>query len=146
MAIDRHGAGLAVLRILLGVFFLFQGIGRLSWFGSSLVLARQLDAWLRGVSPASISARYLTRFIMPHTAVFARLVPTGELAAGLAMLFGFWTPFFAFLAFCMVLNFHIASGAIFTYGFLTNGYGLPVLGSTLALTLGGVRLPWSIRS
>jgi uncharacterized membrane protein YphA (DoxX/SURF4 family) len=146
MAIDRHGTGLAALRILIGVFFLFQGIGKLPWFADSSLLTRQLDGWLRALPPESISAHYLTRFAIPHTAVFARLVPIGELSSGLAMLFGFWTSLFAFIAFCMVLNFHIASGAIFTYSFLTNGYGLPVLGATLALALGGVRLPWSIRS
>jgi uncharacterized membrane protein YphA (DoxX/SURF4 family) len=145
MAIDRHGAGLVALRILIGVFFLFEGIGKLHWFASSSMLAGQLNAWLRALPPASISARYLTRFIIPYTAVFARLVPIGELSSGLAMLFGFWTSLFAFIAFCMVLSFHFASGAIFTYSFLTNGYGLPVLGATLALALGGVRLPWSIR-
>ncbi len=59
------------------------------------------------------------------------------------MIVGFWTAFVAFLAFVMVVNFHIASGVIFRYGFLTSGYGLPMLGGTLAL--GGVRLPWSIR-
>ena len=37
----------------------------------------------------------------------------------------------------MALNFHIGSGALFKYSFLTNGYGLPVLGSTLALALAG---------
>ena len=146
MAIDRHGAGLVTLRILIGVFFLFEGIGKLHWFADSSALARQLDGWLRAVSPTSISAHYLTRFVLPHTVAFARLVPIGELSSGLAMLFGFWTSLFAFIAFCMVLNFHIASGAIFTYSFLTNGYGLPVLGSTLALALGGARLPWSIRA
>jgi hypothetical protein len=39
----------------------------------------------------------------------------------------------------MALNFQIASGVIFKYSFLTNGYGLPVLGSTLALVLSGSR-------
>ena len=146
MAVDRHGAGLATLRILIGIFFLFQGIGKLHWFVDSSNLAGQLDGWLRALSPDSLSARYLTRFITPHTALFARLVPLGEISSGLAMLFGFWTSLFALIAFCMVLNFHIASGAIFKYSFLTNGYGLPVLGATLALALGGVRLPWSIRS
>ena len=58
---------------------------------------------------------------------------------------GFWTPLFAFIAFFMALNFQIASGAMFHYSFLSSGYGLPVLGSTLALALGGVRLPWSVR-
>jgi hypothetical protein len=45
----------------------------------------------------------------------------------------------------MVLNFHVASGALFQYRFLTNGFGLPVLGGLLALAVGGVRLPWSVR-
>ena len=43
----------------------------------------------------------------------------------------------------MALNFQFASGALFKSTFLTSGYGLPVLGSTLALAIGGVRLPLS---
>jgi hypothetical protein len=49
------------------------------------------------------------------------------------------------IVFFMALNFQIASGAVVHFSSLTSGYGLPVLGSTLALTLGGSRLPWSIR-
>jgi uncharacterized membrane protein YphA (DoxX/SURF4 family) len=145
MAIDRHGVGLATLRIFIGLFFLFEGVNKLRWFVDTSLLAGQFDAWLRTLAPGSLGARYLMRFAIPHTALFARLVPLGELSSGLAMLFGFWTPGFAFIAFFMVLNFHIASGVIFRYSFLTNGYGLPVLGATLALAIGGVRLPWSIR-
>ena len=52
---------------------------------------------------------------------------------------------FAFAAFFMALNFQFASGALFKYSFWSSGCGLPVLGSTLGLTIGGVRLPWSIR-
>ena len=37
------------------------------------------------------------------------------------------------------------AGYIFKYSYLTNGYGLPVLGGTLALALGGARLPFSLR-
>lgn len=44
----------------------------------------------------------------------------------------------------MVLNFHVASDVIFHYSYLTNGYGLPVMGSLLALALSGTRLPSSI--
>ena len=33
----------------------------------------------------------------------------------------------------------------FKLAFLTSGYGLPVLGSTLGLAVGGIRLPWSVR-
>jgi uncharacterized membrane protein YphA (DoxX/SURF4 family) len=72
-------------------------------------------------------------------------VPLGELCSGVALLVGFWTPLFALLAFCLALNFQFASGALFRYSFLTSGYGLPVLGATLGLAIGGVRLRWSVR-
>ena len=82
---------------------------------------------------------YLHRIAIPGVAIFARLVPLGEFSAGVALVAGFWTPLFAFIAFFMALNFQIASGALFRYSFLTSGYGLPVLGSTLALALAGSR-------
>ena len=72
-------------------------------------------------------------------------MPLGEITSGAALVAGIWTPLFAFVAFFMALNFQFASGALFKYSILTSGYGLPVLGSTLALAVGGVRLPWSIR-
>jgi uncharacterized membrane protein YphA (DoxX/SURF4 family) len=145
MAIDRQGTGLAILRICLGVFFLFEGIGKLAWLTDSSVLAARFNGWLSEAAVGSTSRWYLEHVAIPGTAVFARLVPLGELAAGVALIVGFWTPIAAFLAFVMVINIHIASGALFRYAFLTNGYGLPVLGSTLGLALGGVRLPFSLR-
>lgn len=146
MALDRQGMGLTSLRILIGVFFLFQGFSKLRWFVDTSLLAQQLAGWAHGVAPGSISARYLQHVAIPYTSFFARLVPLGEICSGIAMLVGFWTSLFAFVAFVVALNVHIASGAIFQYSFLMNGYGLPVLGGTLALAIGGVRLPWSIRS
>ena len=143
MAIDRQGTGLTLLRILLGVFFLFQGLGNLPWLLNASPLSQQLEAWQHSVPSGSISAQYLQRVAVPFAAVLARLVPVGEIGVGLAMIAGFWTSVFAFIAFVMVVNFHIASGVIFTYGFLTNPYGLPVLGGTLALAIGGNRLPLS---
>jgi len=146
MALDRQGTGLTCLRIMLGVFFLFQGLSKLRWFVHSSLLAQQLAGWHRGVAPGSSGAWYLERVAIPYTGFFARLVPLGEICSGLAMLAGFWTPLAAFIAFFMTLNFHIASGGLFTHSFLIDGYGLPVLGGTLALAIGGVRLPWSIRN
>ncbi len=146
MAMDRHGTGLAILRIAIGIFFLFEGIGKIRWFTDPSILAGQLDGWLHAVPAGSVSHLYLQRVAIPGVAVFARLVPLGEIASGVAMILGFWTPFFALVAFFMAMNFQFASGALFKYSILTSGYGLPVLGATLALALGGVRLPWSIAS
>jgi uncharacterized membrane protein YphA (DoxX/SURF4 family) len=145
MAIDRQGVGLAVLRVAIGVFFIFEGIGKYRWLLDSSILAGQFSNWSAAAAPGSIAAMYLERVATPGLPYFARLVPIGEISAGVALVLGFWTPLAAFVAFFMALNFQIASGAVFRFSFLTSGYGLPVLGATLALALGGVRLPWSIR-
>ena len=144
MAIDRQGTGLAILRICIGVFFLFECIGKIRWLTDTSQLAGQLAAWAQAAPAGSWSHAYLARVALPHAALFARLVPLGELTSGAALLAGLWTPFFAFVAFFMALNFQVASGALFTYSALTSGYALPVLGATLALVVGGGRLPWSI--
>jgi uncharacterized membrane protein YphA (DoxX/SURF4 family) len=81
---------------------------------------------------------------IPLAPVFARLVPLGELACGFALLLGLRVRLAAVLAFLMVLSFHFASGALFRYAFLTNGYALPVLGGLAGLAVHRGKLPWSL--
>ncbi len=142
---NKQGWGLAVLRIFLGVFFLFEGLGKVAWLADSGILVSRLAGWMSDAGAAPATRWYLSHLAMPGAAVFARLVPVGEIAAGIALIGGVWTRAAAALAFLMVLNFHVASGALFHMAFLTNGYGLPVLGATLALAVGGLRLPLSLR-
>jgi uncharacterized membrane protein YphA (DoxX/SURF4 family) len=137
MALDRQTLGVVVLRLCLGVFFVFEGLGKIRWFADASILGGQLASWSQAAEPGSIAQAYLTKIAIPGTAVFARIVPLGEIVCGLAMVVGFRTPLFALIAFFMALNFHIASGVLFQYSFLTNGYGLPVLGGTMALALAG---------
>jgi uncharacterized membrane protein YphA (DoxX/SURF4 family) len=144
MAIDRQATGLAMLRIAIGIFFVFEGIGKIRWFTDTSLLAGQLAGWAQSVPAGSWSHAYLERVALPYSAIFARLVPLGEITSGVAMIAGVWTPLFALVAFFMALNFQFASGALFKFNTLTSGYALPVLGATLALVVGGVRLPWSL--
>ncbi len=142
---DRRAAGLTVLRICIGLFFVFEGLAKIRWFTNPTLLTKNLTDWAGAAAPHSWSARYLSGVALPYAAYFARLVPLGELTSGAALVLGIWTPLFAFVAFFMALNFEFASGVLFKYAWLTNPYGLPVLGGTLALALGGTRLPWSMR-
>ena len=133
--------GLAILRIPLGVFFLFHGIDKLRWLIDSGPLSTQLAQFMKAATPLN---RWYVERLLPGLPVFARLVVFGELFTGLALITGIWTRLAAGLAFLMVLNFHVAGGTLFRYEFLTDGYGLPVLGALLALMIGGGRLPWSL--
>ena len=135
-------AGFRALSVMMGVFLLFMGIDKLSWLTDAGVLAGRFQEWLETAPPAS--RWYLETLAIPGAPVFARLVPLAEMAAGAALLFGYLVRVAAALAFFMVLSFHFASDVLFHDSYLTNGYGLPVLDSLMALAIGGARLPPTI--
>jgi uncharacterized membrane protein YphA (DoxX/SURF4 family) len=135
-------AGLRVLSLALGVFFLFMGLDKVGWLGDPGLLTRQLHEWL-GHAPAP-SRWYLQTIAIPGSAVFAPLVLVGELAVAAALLCGVQVRLAALVGLVMVLNFHFAMGVLLRYSYLWNGYGPPVLGGLLALAIGGTRLPFSL--
>ena len=145
MALGRAGAsalGLRTLSVVIGMFLVFMGIDKISWLTNDGVLAGRFREWLE-TAPAA-SRWYLEKVAVPGTPVFARVVPLAEMAAGAALVCGFKTRLAAALALLMVLNFHFASDVLLHYSYLTNGYGLPVVGSLLALAVGGTGLPFSL--
>ena len=144
MSTGANANGLRVLSLFLGVFFLFMGLDKLAWLTDVGLLTSQLNDWL-AASPAP-SRWYLRTIAIPAAPVFARLVPVGELAVGVALLTGFQPRVAALLGFFMVLNFHFAMGVLLRYSYLWNGYGPPVLGGLLALVIGGAHLPFSVSS
>ena len=136
-----QGAGLMLIRVAVGVFLLFQGLEKLSWLLDAGPLAGRLADWLKTATPAS---RWYLERLLPATPLFARLVPLGEICAGVALVLGFWTRLVAGLAFLIVLNYQVADGAILRYSFVTQPNALPVLGALLGLAIGGSRLPLSL--
>ena len=136
------GYALRVLALAIGVFFIFNGLDKLPWFLDSSILSERLDGWRASAHPAS--RWYVENIAVPGIPMFARVVPLAELAAGAALACGFWTRLTAAMALLMVVNFHIARGLVFSTEILTDGVGLPVLGSLLALAIAGGRLPFSL--
>jgi uncharacterized membrane protein YphA (DoxX/SURF4 family) len=132
---SREKVALLAVRIALGVFFIFEGWDKLPWMTDPGMLTTILKKWADAGVPSS--RWYIETILIPGVPVFARLVFLGEVAAGLALLSGFWLRPTAILAFFMVLNIHFAHSSIFQYGFLSKGDGLPILGGLIALAIAG---------
>ena len=143
-AVASPGAlGLRLLAVLLGVFFLGMCSSKIAWLTNSSILQQKFETIFLPKAPP-IVRWYLETVCIPGAPLFARLVPLGELAAGLALIFGFWTRMAAIAAFLMVLNFHFATSAFWSIDFLRDGTGLPVLGGLLAIAISGAKLPFSV--
>jgi uncharacterized membrane protein YphA (DoxX/SURF4 family) len=138
-----HGVALRVLSFALGVFFLFMALDKRAWIGQPDLLATQLSGWMAN-APAP-SRWYLETVAIPGAGVFAPLVLAGELAVALALIFGVFVRPAAIAGLFMVVNFHFAMGVMLSWAYLWNGYGPPVLGGLLALSIGGSNLPFSLR-
>lgn len=121
-----------------------MSLGKVAWLWDGSLLVGELEGWREFAPP--FSRWYLETIALPGAPLFARLVFVGELGAGVALVTGFRVRLAAGLALAMILNFHVAMGVIFQLGYVTNGYGLPVVGGLAALALGGTRLPWCIRA
>ena len=84
MAIDRQGTGLAILRILIGVFFFFEGLGKIRWFTNTSILAARFAEWSQAAPAGSMAHWYLERVAVPFAAVIFGCA-IGALAVQLAM-------------------------------------------------------------
>jgi len=134
--------GLRLMAVMVGVFFLSMGLNKVAWLADSSILMHKFDLFLKGAPPAT--QWYIDTIAKPGVPVFARIVPIAELSTAAALILGFWVRLAAALALLMVLNFHVATGELFTREFLLDGAGLPLLGALLALAIAGGMLPWTV--
>jgi uncharacterized membrane protein YphA (DoxX/SURF4 family) len=125
---------LTLLRVAIGIFLIYKGLGKVAWFADSSLLAARLHTWLENAT--ALNEWYLNA-VIPAVPVFARLVPFGELGGGLALILGVWTRPVAALVLLMVLNFHVATAAVFEWAFLGDGQGPPLLAGLVALAMAG---------
>ncbi len=91
-AADRNAFALAGLRIAVGCLFLT--FGQYKVFGTQFTLHGGFQWWinrfLQGGAAYPFMVPVLQRIVLPHATAIAFLVAYGELAIGLALLFGIW--------------------------------------------------------
>lgn len=135
-----------MLAATLGVFLIAVGIQKLMWFADTSITSENL-AILRKTSPP-LGRWYLDHFTASGMPLYARLVGLVELAGGGALVLGFRPRMAATLVCVMELSFYVASGTLSQFRFLYTSYlgAMPILGSLMALIIGGARLPWSVAS
>jgi uncharacterized membrane protein YphA (DoxX/SURF4 family) len=115
---------LALLRIAAGLSLFLSGLTKASWFANP-PLEQKLADWSQHPAVA-FQAKYLA-FLLPHSSLLARMVVLGELTLGALLILGLLTPLASLLALLMVLNFQIASGALFSLSYLRGQSGLVYL-------------------
>lgn len=129
-------AVLFVQRILFGLMFTATGIW---WHGRGDpggYLAEQVADALSGDLPVGAYGAFLEGVVLPHAGVFARLVGTGELLSGLALLSGGPGRAGAAGAIFLLLNYTLAFG----------GFGLPPRGNfAIALVVTPLLTRWPYR-
>ena len=99
----------AFLRIVIGVFFIAQGLNKLDWYTTSEFLRTSLDRYSLNASPATVW--YQKHIAYPGIEAWSRLIPTGEMLIGIALILGLLTRAALIGAIALVLNYHLTNGS-----------------------------------
>ncbi len=108
-----HGAvkhwPIVVLRVYTGLFFAWNGFGKISRGNFADGMEGFLNAQL--ANSFTFYRPFIESVVLPNKAMFAAMVAWGELAVGLAMIVGLATRYAAAVGAFLVLNFWFAKGA-----------------------------------
>ncbi|HTY10455.1 MAG TPA: DoxX family protein [Bacteroidota bacterium] len=115
----------AFLRIAIGVFFIAQGLNKLNWYTTSEFLRTSLDRYAQNPPPAALW--YQQHVAYPGIEAWSRMIPTGEMLIGVALVLGLLTRAALIAAIALVVNYQLTSGTLFAFSFFANPYALVVL-------------------
>lgn len=121
----------AFFRIAIGLFFLAQGMNKLEWYSSSEFLRTSLDRYAQ--NPPAFTSFYQKHVAYPGIEAWSRMIPTGEMLIGAALILGVLTQPTLIIAMLLVINFHLTNGYLFSTQFFSNPYALVVLSSLAIL-------------
>jgi thiosulfate dehydrogenase [quinone] large subunit len=132
----------AFLRIAIGFFFIAQGLNKLDWYTTSEFLRTSLDRYSQ--NPPSLSLWYQQHVAYPGIEAWSRMIPTGEMLIGIALVLGLLTRATLIIATALVVNYQLTSGTLFAFSFFSNPYALVVLACLLFLLASRAESAFSI--
>ncbi len=106
-----------VLRLALAGLFLHLGMDKVheGWLTNPQQLTTSLSIFQQRATGYHLE--YLNRVAIPYEALWSRLIAVGECAAGISLLIGLLVRFSSAIGIFMVLNFHAATGTLFSLSF-----------------------------
>ena len=125
---NREALGLVLIRVFMGGWFLWAGIPKLK----TAFRTEQLAGMLQYFAEQGAFSFYkgFLAWAAGHTTLFGYLTSWGEVATGLALIFGFATPLASVAAIFMCLNYFLA----------TQGLGPAPIGLNLFCVVAGISL------
>jgi uncharacterized membrane protein YphA (DoxX/SURF4 family) len=123
------------LRLAVALYFLYLGYTKIEtgWLSSGERLQQSLLSLEQNAPQAS--KWYIEHVARPGVGLWAKLIPLGETALGISLLFGLLVRLSTFIGILTVLNFHLTGGALLSISILGNPSAILVVASLLALFL-----------
>jgi uncharacterized membrane protein YphA (DoxX/SURF4 family) len=124
-----------ILRLAIGGLFLHLGLGKIheGWLNSPESLASSLENYHQHAAGPQLY--YLDHVAMPYARIWSTLMAIGETAVGVSFLLGLLTRLSSIAAIFMVLNFHAATGNLFSLNFFGSPWACFLLAGLLVVFL-----------
>jgi thiosulfate dehydrogenase [quinone] large subunit len=124
-----------ILRLAIGALFLSIGIGKIrgGWLNSPEDLNQSLNNFRQHAG--GVQLEYLDRVAIPYAGTWSKVMALAETALGASLLAGCLTRLSSFLGMFMVLNFHAATGNLFSLGFFGSPWAAFLVAGLLVLFL-----------
>ena len=133
----------AILRIVVGIFFFSQSMGKTGWLSSSESLLSSLNRYLE-TTATLLNRWYLEGVAIPYVDLWSQLIFLGELAIGISLILGIVTRISVPVAILLVINFHFTNGTLFRWDFFRSPYALLLLGCLALIFVTKAGLEYSI--
>src|SRR5437867_208717 len=124
---------LLILRLAIAGLFLSLGLGKYheGWLQNPEQLASSLNNFHQHAGGAQLI--YLDRVAIPYVNIWSKLMTIGEFAVGVSMLLGLMVRLSAACAIFMVINFHAATGNLFSLNYFGSPWAALLIAGLLAM-------------